>query len=285
MGFPTTPNDGDEYTNALGTKYKYLDADHKWYIITGFGAGDLLHNDLDGLNAGDVYEHISAAQFAALHTRLHTITNVLDHSANNHKIFYSDGSGHIIELALGADGEVLTSTGAATAPAFEAAGGGLSEAKVHALLGIGIGNKRWIECNTWGGEYPLHSREALANQFNAGAADMRLSWFIPLPKVITDGVTTYNLVITDIRVGLDRCDDSDYLTRMTLNGWDSSLDNTVLADDATDYTTAQLITYGIADQTIGGVYIGLYIHIYYICATRNQVNTNQVEVEYYYVST
>lgn len=35
-------------------------------------AGDLLHNSLAGLNAGDVYEHISAAQLAALHA---TYTN------------------------------------------------------------------------------------------------------------------------------------------------------------------------------------------------------------------
>ena len=33
MAFPTTPSNGDEYTNALGTVYKYLDADNKWYII------------------------------------------------------------------------------------------------------------------------------------------------------------------------------------------------------------------------------------------------------------
>ena len=39
-------------------------------------------------------------------------------------VLYTDGSGDVNELALGADGEVLTSTGAASAPAFEAGGGG-----------------------------------------------------------------------------------------------------------------------------------------------------------------
>lgn len=34
MAFPTSPSNGDEYTNALGTKYKYLTADDKWYIIS-----------------------------------------------------------------------------------------------------------------------------------------------------------------------------------------------------------------------------------------------------------
>ena len=53
-----------------------------------------------------------------IHTRLHAITDVLDHSANNHKIFYSDGSNHIIELALGAEGKVLKAHGNA-APTWE----------------------------------------------------------------------------------------------------------------------------------------------------------------------
>ncbi len=42
----------------------------------------------------------------------------------NHKVLYSDGSGVLTELALGASGEVLTSQGAAAAPIFAAAGGG-----------------------------------------------------------------------------------------------------------------------------------------------------------------
>lgn len=42
----------------------------------------------------------------------------------NWKVIYTDGSGDQQELALGADGEVLTSTGASSAPAFEAAAGG-----------------------------------------------------------------------------------------------------------------------------------------------------------------
>ena len=39
------------------------------------------------------------------------------------RVFYSDTNGDVTELGFGADGTVLTSTGAATAPAFEAAGG------------------------------------------------------------------------------------------------------------------------------------------------------------------
>ena len=39
------------------------------------------------------------------------------------RVFYSDGNGDTTELALGADNTVLTSTGASSAPAFEAAAG------------------------------------------------------------------------------------------------------------------------------------------------------------------
>lgn len=42
----------------------------------------------------------------------------------NWKVFYSDGSGDIIELALGASGTVLQSNGAAAAPTFEVVSGG-----------------------------------------------------------------------------------------------------------------------------------------------------------------
>lgn len=39
--------------------------------------------------------------------------------ATAHRLFYSDGSGNVTELAFGADGTVLTSTGTTSAPAFE----------------------------------------------------------------------------------------------------------------------------------------------------------------------
>ena len=53
----------------------------------------------------------------------------LTHFVNqtNWRIFYSDGSGDVTELALGTDGQVLTSTGAATAPAFENATGSVED--------------------------------------------------------------------------------------------------------------------------------------------------------------
>jgi uncharacterized protein YjlB len=52
------------------------------------------------------------------HTRLHAMTDVSDHSAGNWKVFHSNGSGQVAELALGAAGQALISAGAAAAPAF-----------------------------------------------------------------------------------------------------------------------------------------------------------------------
>jgi len=43
------------------------------------------------------------------------------------KVFYTNATGKLIELALGTDGQVLTSTGAGTIPAFETPSGGFAD--------------------------------------------------------------------------------------------------------------------------------------------------------------
>lgn len=88
-----------------------------------------LQSSLDG-KAATSHTH------AQLHDRSHTMTGTSDHTAGTHKIFYSNGSGEIVELALGATGTVLTSGGAATAPSFEAAGGGATNLWIPASAWI-----------------------------------------------------------------------------------------------------------------------------------------------------
>lgn len=62
---------------------------------------------------------------SAHHTRSHAVTGASDHTAGNHKLFYSDGAGAVQELAHGAtSGHVLTSNGASSAPSWQAAAGG-----------------------------------------------------------------------------------------------------------------------------------------------------------------
>ena len=86
------------------------------------GTGGIVEAGAFGTGAGEFAE--GNHTHADLHTRSHAITSTSDHTAGNHKVFYSDGSGQIQELALGNSGEVLTSNGATSAPSFAAASGG-----------------------------------------------------------------------------------------------------------------------------------------------------------------
>ena len=52
-----------------------------------------------------------------MHNKTHTITGG-DHSAGNHKMFHSDGSGALVEIALGAAGAPLLCAGISAAPLF-----------------------------------------------------------------------------------------------------------------------------------------------------------------------
>jgi hypothetical protein len=70
---------------------------------------------------------------ARFHDRSHAMTSTSDHTAGNWKVFHSNGSGQLVELALGADGTFLKSNGASAAPTFATpAGGGAS------ITGTGI---------------------------------------------------------------------------------------------------------------------------------------------------
>ncbi len=59
-----------------------------------------------------------------LHDRSHAVTSTSDHTATAWRVFYSNGSGNVTELALGASGTVLTSGGASAAPSFATPAGG-----------------------------------------------------------------------------------------------------------------------------------------------------------------
>lgn len=57
------------------------------------------------------------------HDRSHAITSTSDHTAGNWKVIYTNGSGQVVELALGAANTVLQSNGASAAPTFAAVSG------------------------------------------------------------------------------------------------------------------------------------------------------------------
>jgi hypothetical protein len=249
-----------EYTNAMADA-RIAAANH-----------DVLQNPNGNANE----QHLTAAQITALHTRLHAITDILDHSANNHKIFYSDGAGHIIELALGADGEVLTSTGAATAPAFEAAGGGgISEATLFAYLAVGASNKRWAVCSYDGGKDVYTGGQ----HSNTGSSNMILAFTAPLPLILNGK----NLVITRTKIGIGDADADDYLNAIYIYGFSDHTTLVNLATDNTSRTAAAEITWDHADLTIGGSYEKAYWYL--ICNNTGsyQLDINYIKMEYYYV--
>lgn len=65
--------------------------------------------------------------------------NITDLDATAHRVFYSDGSGDIQELALGADGTFLKSNGAAVAPSFATPAGSGDVSKVGTPVNNQIG--------------------------------------------------------------------------------------------------------------------------------------------------
>jgi len=85
---------------------------------------DVDDTPVDGVTTAPVssnwaYDH--NANTNAHHNRSHAITSSSDHTAGNYKVFYTNGSGVITELALGEDGTFLKSNGASAAPTFAAA--------------------------------------------------------------------------------------------------------------------------------------------------------------------
>jgi hypothetical protein len=76
------------------------------------------HNGGDG--AQIAYSSLSGTpDLSSLHARSHAVTSTSDHTAGNWKVFYSNGSGQVTELALGASGTYLKANGVSSAPTFE----------------------------------------------------------------------------------------------------------------------------------------------------------------------
>jgi len=102
--------DGSSHTHELLTPGTGLTGndydgttDETWQVDFGPGANQAAPGD---------HTH------AQLHDQLHSMTSVADHTANNWQVFYSNGSGNVIELPLGNDGEMLTSTGTTAPPVW-----------------------------------------------------------------------------------------------------------------------------------------------------------------------
>jgi hypothetical protein len=73
------------------------------------------------LNTGVVAGTVATGDHthAQLHNRSHAITSATDHTAGPWKVFHSDASGQVTELAVGSANAVLTSNGPAAAPSWQ----------------------------------------------------------------------------------------------------------------------------------------------------------------------
>jgi hypothetical protein len=109
-----------------------------------------------GTSAGEFCEG-NDARLSDLHAQSHAITSTSDHTAGNWKVFHSNGSGEIVELALGDSGKVLQSNGATSAPTWETPSGG-------GATNLWIPASAWIPKTTAG--CGVDSRETSTNDQN-----------------------------------------------------------------------------------------------------------------------
>lgn len=90
-------------------------------------AGALMDSEVTNLaqvKAFNSADYATAAQGATADTALQPGDNATELNGTAWRVLYTNGTGDVAELALGSDGQVLTSTGATTAPAFETPSGG-----------------------------------------------------------------------------------------------------------------------------------------------------------------
>jgi hypothetical protein len=115
-----TINDGRDIEQHFKTI-----VDDSDYILSGNAIVRLYHAE-NGNGSHNLYiDYVGlgyATSPAAWHARSHTVTSTADHTAGTHKLFYSDGSGDVQELAHGLASEVLTSGGPAAAPSWTPVG-------------------------------------------------------------------------------------------------------------------------------------------------------------------
>ena len=97
-------------------------------------------------------------------------------------------------------------------------------------------NKGIIQCII-----PKASYTGFSNRFYQGIIGMQtnggfLAFMIPLPTVITDGVTTWNLKIDYVYYSITDADINDFVDNIEVRGYTAPLVYTQLAVDATNRT-------------------------------------------------
>jgi len=110
-----------EGANYIGFEAPALDADQIWVLPDADGDADQVLKTDGGGNLG----------WAAAAGGYTDLTEFVDQTA--WRLFYSNASGDVVELAFGADGTYLMSNGATSAPTFETPSGATGKFKIGLL--------------------------------------------------------------------------------------------------------------------------------------------------------
>lgn len=145
---------------------------------------------------------------------------------------------------------------------------------------IGVANKRWKNCIYEGSTVFADSLVWFNGAVrNANANDGFMTYGVPLDLV----KGSHNLVITQIKVGLQLANGTNYITNRYFHGWSDfeTVDTTTQTDNL---NTPGEYTWDIADVTVGGVYEKIAIALGTIVANASQLSISYVKVEYYYTA-
>lgn len=107
---------GSAQTQRAGLNF--IDADAGATLVADDAGNDETEVNL-GLYVLEA-QHSSASYDAGHHARSHAMTGTSDHTAGNWKLIYTNGSGQVVELSLGAAATFLRSAGASSAPTMSA---------------------------------------------------------------------------------------------------------------------------------------------------------------------
>jgi hypothetical protein len=157
-----------------------------------------------------------------LHTRSHAMTSTSDHTAGNWKVFHSNASGEVVELALSTAGHYLRAGGAAAAPTFaQIAYSEISGTPTIPTVNDGThtiaGTSNVITVSTTGGAFTANKSSTTTDTLTLAAAfgdtinpyaSKTANYVLAAPNGSTGAPTFRALVVADLpAISLDNLSD------------------------------------------------------------------------------
>lgn len=109
----------------------------RWYVdslISTLSFGGVSQTDVN-----QAVDSVRAELADSTHLRKHGMSSTADHYATNWRMFYSNGSGNVNELAFGTSGKVLQTNGTSAAPTWETPSGGIGGSIADGQIAYGNG--------------------------------------------------------------------------------------------------------------------------------------------------